>query len=135
VWPGTKQSLNSTCCVSSILMYNNLSVACIILHITDGILLRTTLFNEDQKPEHFLVTLVYSILLMIIIKGQIFQVWDLATLQCIQTLSDHTSVVMSLLCWDQFLLSCSLDKTIKVSLSCLFLLLKDSANSSALITH
>ncbi|XP_047082291.1 zinc finger CCCH domain-containing protein 17-like [Lolium rigidum] len=42
------------------------------------------------------------------------RVWDLATLQCIQTLSDHTSVVMSLLCWDQFLLSCSLDKTIKV---------------------
>jgi len=44
-----------------------------------------------------------------------FQVWDLATLQCIQTLSDHTDVVMSVLCWDQFLLSCSLDQTIKVS--------------------
>jgi len=43
-----------------------------------------------------------------------FQVWDLATLQCIQTLSDHTDVVMSVLCWDQFLLSCSLDQTIKV---------------------
>lgn len=42
------------------------------------------------------------------------RVWDLATLQCIQTLSDHTNVVMSLLCWDQFLLSCSLDQTIKV---------------------
>jgi len=41
-------------------------------------------------------------------------VWDLATLQCIQTLSDHTDVVMSVLCWDQFLLSCSLDQTIKV---------------------
>ncbi|KAL5212985.1 hypothetical protein ABZP36_023832 [Zizania latifolia] len=42
------------------------------------------------------------------------RVWDLATLQCIQTLSDHTGVVMSVLCWDQFLLSCSLDQTIKV---------------------
>jgi len=42
------------------------------------------------------------------------RVWDLATLQCIQTLSDHTDVVMSVLCWDQFLLSCSLDQTIKV---------------------
>ncbi|XP_043705381.1 zinc finger CCCH domain-containing protein 17-like [Telopea speciosissima] len=42
-----------------------------------------------------------------------FQVWDLETLHCIQTLTDHTSVVMSVLCWDQFLLSCSLDKTIK----------------------
>ena len=39
----------------------------------------------------------------------------MATLQCIQTLSDHTDVVMSVLCWDQFLLSCSLDQTIKVS--------------------
>ncbi|KAG8071851.1 hypothetical protein GUJ93_ZPchr0006g40596 [Zizania palustris] len=42
------------------------------------------------------------------------RVWDLATLQCIQTLSEHTGVVMSVLCWDQFLLSCSLDQTIKV---------------------
>lgn len=43
-----------------------------------------------------------------------FQVWNLENLQCLQTMTDHTSVVMSVLCWDQFLLSCSLDKTIKV---------------------
>ncbi|KAL6004664.1 hypothetical protein ACLOJK_005219 [Asimina triloba] len=42
------------------------------------------------------------------------RVWDLGTFRCLQTLMDHTSVVMSLLCWDQFLLSCSLDQTIKV---------------------
>ncbi|GAA0160527.1 hypothetical protein LIER_17064 [Lithospermum erythrorhizon] len=42
------------------------------------------------------------------------RVWSLETLQCLQTLSDHSNVVMSVLCWDQFLLSCSLDKTIKV---------------------
>ncbi|KAL6004689.1 hypothetical protein ACLOJK_005244 [Asimina triloba] len=42
------------------------------------------------------------------------RVWDLGTFQCLQTRTDHTSVVMSLLCWDQFLLSCSLDQTIKV---------------------
>ncbi|KAF8379402.1 hypothetical protein HHK36_028837 [Tetracentron sinense] len=42
------------------------------------------------------------------------RVWDLVTLQCIQILTDHSSVVMSVLCWDQFLLSCSLDQTIKV---------------------
>ncbi|GJV20879.1 zinc finger CCCH domain-containing protein 48-like protein [Tanacetum coccineum] len=41
-------------------------------------------------------------------------VWNLENLQCLQTLTGHTSVVMSVLCWDQFLLSCSLDKTIKV---------------------
>ncbi|KAI3859210.1 hypothetical protein MKX03_034614 [Papaver bracteatum] len=37
-----------------------------------------------------------------------------ATLQCIYILTDHTSVIMYVLCRDQFLLSCSLDKTIKV---------------------
>ncbi|RZC59611.1 hypothetical protein C5167_006914 [Papaver somniferum] len=42
------------------------------------------------------------------------RVWELETLQCIHTLTDHTSVVMSVLCWDQYLLSCSLDKTMKV---------------------
>ncbi|KAL9240417.1 hypothetical protein vseg_014641 [Gypsophila vaccaria] len=42
------------------------------------------------------------------------KVWNLETLQCIQTLTDHTSVVMSVLCWDQFLLSASLDQTVKV---------------------
>ena len=42
------------------------------------------------------------------------QVWHLGTFQCIQTLRDHTSVVMSLLLWDQFLFSCSLDNTVKV---------------------
>ncbi|XP_022724808.1 zinc finger CCCH domain-containing protein 48-like isoform X2 [Durio zibethinus] len=42
------------------------------------------------------------------------QVWSLETLQCLQTLTEHTNVVMSLLCWEQFLLSCSLDQTIKV---------------------
>ncbi|KAJ8513272.1 hypothetical protein OPV22_003706 [Ensete ventricosum] len=57
------------------------------------------------------------------------RVWDLATLQCIQTLTDHTSVVMSVLCWDQFLLSCSLDKTIKVWVA------TESGNLEATYTH
>lgn len=30
------------------------------------------------------------------------------------TLDGHTDAPMSLLCWDQYLLSCSLDQTIKV---------------------
>ncbi|XP_057988686.1 zinc finger CCCH domain-containing protein 48 isoform X3 [Hevea brasiliensis] len=42
------------------------------------------------------------------------RVWNLETLQCVQTLTEHSSVVMSVLCWDRFLLSCSLDQTIKV---------------------
>lgn len=47
--------------------------------------------------------------------------WELETLQCIRTLTEHTSVVMSVLCWDQFLLSCSLDQTIKAGISvCIF---------------
>ncbi|CAN8230563.1 unnamed protein product [Cochlearia groenlandica] len=43
-----------------------------------------------------------------------YLVWSLDNLQCIQTLTEHTSVVMSLICWDQFLLSCSLDNTVKI---------------------
>ncbi|KAL5980922.1 hypothetical protein ACLOJK_028842 [Asimina triloba] len=41
------------------------------------------------------------------------QVWDIATLQCLETLRGHTSAVTSVLCWDQYLLSASLDQTIK----------------------
>ncbi|ESR56249.1 hypothetical protein CICLE_v10024419mg, partial [Citrus x clementina] len=41
-------------------------------------------------------------------------VWELDTLEPVMTLNDHTNAPMSLLCWDQFLLSCSLDHTIKV---------------------
>ncbi|URD87808.1 zinc finger CCCH domain-containing protein [Musa troglodytarum] len=57
------------------------------------------------------------------------RVWDLVTFQCIQTLTDHTSVVMSVLCWDQFLLSCSLDKTIKVWVT------TESGNLEVTYTH
>ncbi|KAK4746431.1 hypothetical protein SAY87_012743 [Trapa incisa] len=35
-------------------------------------------------------------------------------LMCITTFQGHTDVVMSLLCWEQYLLSCSLDGTVKV---------------------
>ncbi|KAG6483899.1 hypothetical protein ZIOFF_060685 [Zingiber officinale] len=59
----------------------------------------------------------------------ILQVWDLATFQCLQTLSGHTSVVMSVLCWDKFLLSSSLDNTIKVWVS------TDAGNLEVAYTH
>lgn len=36
------------------------------------------------------------------------------TRQCVQTLSEHKAAVTSVLCWDEKLLSCSLDKTVKV---------------------
>jgi len=42
------------------------------------------------------------------------KVWDLMTLQCVQTLSEHKAPVTSVLCWDDKLLSCSLDKTVKL---------------------
>lgn len=47
------------------------------------------------------------------------QVWEIASVQCVQTLEGHTNVVMDLLCWDSFLLSCSLDGTVKVSVEAL----------------
>ncbi|GMY07071.1 Zinc finger CCCH domain-containing protein 48 [Fagus crenata] len=57
------------------------------------------------------------------------RVWNLETLQCVQILEEHTSVVMSVLCWDQFLLSCSLDKTIKVWVA------TESGNLEVTYTH
>ncbi|KAA8533783.1 hypothetical protein F0562_031300 [Nyssa sinensis] len=57
------------------------------------------------------------------------RVWSLETLQCLQTMTEHTSVVMSVLCWDQFLLSCSLDKTIKVWVA------TESGNLEVTYTH
>jgi len=42
------------------------------------------------------------------------RVWDLENMQCIHTLNKHSEIVMSLVCWDQYLLSCSLDQTLKV---------------------
>lgn len=45
---------------------------------------------------------------------QTIREWNLETLQCSHTLNGHANVVMSLLCWDQLLLSCSLDKDLKV---------------------
>lgn len=40
--------------------------------------------------------------------------WDMDTLQCTMSLNEHTDVVTSLICWDQFLLSSSSDCTTKV---------------------
>ncbi|CAN0906933.1 Zinc finger CCCH domain-containing protein 17 [Linum grandiflorum] len=42
------------------------------------------------------------------------KVWDVKTWQCIETFKGHDDAVTSLLCYDAFLLSCSLDKKIKV---------------------
>ncbi|KAL2340759.1 hypothetical protein Fmac_008699 [Flemingia macrophylla] len=41
-------------------------------------------------------------------------VWDMDTLECKMTLNGHTDVVTSLICWDNYLLSSSIDCTIKV---------------------
>ncbi|KAL0009007.1 hypothetical protein SO802_010509 [Lithocarpus litseifolius] len=44
----------------------------------------------------------------------LFQVWDHENWQCITTLNGHDDVVKSLMCWDKYLFSGSLDCTIKV---------------------
>ncbi|CAO2835016.1 unnamed protein product [Amaranthus hypochondriacus] len=41
-------------------------------------------------------------------------VWDLDTMQCIYSLDKHSEVVMSLQLWEEYLFSCSLDKTLKI---------------------
>ncbi|KAH1188038.1 Zinc finger CCCH domain-containing protein 63 [Glycine max] len=48
------------------------------------------------------------------VHGPKHKVWDMDTLQCTMTLNDHTDAVTSLICWDQYLLSSSSDRTIKV---------------------
>lgn len=40
-------------------------------------------------------------------------VWD-QTLQCIQTIDGHSKEVTSLVCWDRYLMSASLDKRLKI---------------------
>ncbi|KAK3429822.1 hypothetical protein EUGRSUZ_E01318 [Eucalyptus grandis] len=42
------------------------------------------------------------------------RVWDLHTLECVLEIVGHTDVAMSLICWDQYLISCSLDQTFNV---------------------
>ncbi|KAL0009015.1 hypothetical protein SO802_010517 [Lithocarpus litseifolius] len=42
------------------------------------------------------------------------EVWDLENWQCSMTLNGHDDVVKSLMCWDKYLFSGSLDCTIKV---------------------
>jgi F-box/WD-40 domain protein 7 len=59
----------------------------------------------------------------------IYQAWDLTTWQCVQTLFEHKAAVTSVLCWDEKLLSCSLDKTVKVWT------LSESGNLQAKYTH
>ena len=43
-----------------------------------------------------------------------FNIFYLDNLQCKETFRDHISVLMSLIFWDQFLLSCLLGNTVKV---------------------
>lgn len=46
--------------------------------------------------------------------GNTIRVWDIDSFQCLQTLISHTDVVMSLLAWEDVLISSSLDKAVKV---------------------
>ncbi|KAL0425927.1 UNVERIFIED_CONTAM: Zinc finger CCCH domain-containing protein 48 [Sesamum radiatum] len=41
-------------------------------------------------------------------------VWDRQNLQCLHTLYGHTRDVMAIICWDNYLLSASLDNTLKI---------------------
>jgi F-box/WD-40 domain protein 7 len=60
----------------------------------------------------------------------IYQVWDLMTMQCLQTLSEHKGAVTSVLCWEDKLLSCSLDRTVKF-----WTLSSESENLQVKYTH
>ncbi|KAK3218181.1 hypothetical protein Dsin_012151 [Dipteronia sinensis] len=78
-----------------------------IINGTDQFLTDLEQEQDKQSTEIY----VFSILL----EGATANpVWDIETLRSVMTLDGHTDAVMSLLCWDQYLLSCSLDRTIKV---------------------
>ncbi|KAL5980916.1 hypothetical protein ACLOJK_028836 [Asimina triloba] len=62
-------------------------------------------------------------------------VWDIATLQCLETLRGHTSAVTSVLCWDQYLLSASLDQTIKSRFVLQVWASTESGNREVTYTH
>ncbi|KAK9184793.1 hypothetical protein WN943_025144 [Citrus x changshan-huyou] len=58
---------------------------------------------------------VYNDLLFAGSEDGAIRVWNVEDLECVQTLcGGHSDAVMSLLFWDEYLFSCSLDKTIKI---------------------
>ncbi|GAY67331.1 hypothetical protein CUMW_255620 [Citrus unshiu] len=58
---------------------------------------------------------VYNDLLFAGSEDGAIRVWNLEDLECVQTLcGGHSDAVMSLLFWDEYLFSCSLEKTIKI---------------------
>ncbi|ESR62226.1 hypothetical protein CICLE_v10017981mg, partial [Citrus x clementina] len=46
--------------------------------------------------------------------GHTIRTWNLDNLECVQTLKGHSDTVTSLLFWDEYLFSSSLDETIKI---------------------
>nr|GFC91756.1 zinc finger CCCH domain-containing protein 48-like isoform X1 [Tanacetum cinerariifolium] len=64
-----------------------------------------------------------SVLSLVVGAGMLFsgssdhhsiRVWSLDSLECRHVLNGHTSDVTAVICWDQYLFTGSLDKTIKV---------------------
>ncbi|KAG6487389.1 hypothetical protein ZIOFF_055975 [Zingiber officinale] len=72
--------------------------------IQDGSILAWQFNSEELITEQPMASL----------DGHLLPVWDLTSLQCIQTINGHTSSVMSLLSWGPYILSCSLDNSIKI---------------------
>lgn len=61
------------------------------------------------------VLMVYNDLLFAGSEDGAIRVWNVEDLECVQTLcGGHSDAVMSLLFWDEYLFSCSLDKAIKI---------------------
>ena len=77
----------------------------------------------ENAADLFICLWLVNIMFVLINSGYLSGIWDLATLQCVQTLSEHKAAVTSVLCWDQKLLSCSLCWDQKLlSCSCLGLM-------------
>ncbi|XP_052211031.1 zinc finger CCCH domain-containing protein 63-like [Diospyros lotus] len=87
----------------------------------DGTILAWKFRSENEPPELIASLKGHNVISLAIGANKIYsgsmdntiRVWDLNTLLCVQTLQGHTGAVMSVLCWDKYLLSCSLDESIK----------------------
>ncbi|KAF2290376.1 hypothetical protein GH714_012457 [Hevea brasiliensis] len=92
----------------------------------DGAILAWKESTENPKPFELVSSLkghTTAVICLTIGKNRLcsgsmdntIRVWDLNTLQCIHTLSGHNDVVTSLICWDQPLLTCSLQDNKSIS--------------------
>ncbi|KAL2460745.1 Zinc finger CCCH domain-containing protein 48 [Abeliophyllum distichum] len=106
--------------IYSMVMYNDMLFA----GVEGGTILAWKFHTETNIPELAAMLKGHSGVVCSLVVGanrlysgssdSTIRMWDLETLQCMQTLHGHTRDVTSVIFWDSYLLSASLDNTLKV---------------------